>query len=484
MTSRRTFLSTAAAGLTILPSARTVRAYEANERLQLAVFGTMYNASHMLAAPHLYEAPIVAFCDPDERKIEKGFKKWETLAAKLETSGTPENRKAAERYRRMAKGEGVKPFQDIRKLQEEMGDSIDALVVSQYDHFHGVSCGPALRAGKPVLSERPLGLTVSDARTLRELARETGLPTTYRSPGTARGQFRRAMELVEDGVIGDVEEVHIWFDRGGPNRGSLPDGSRPVPEPLNWDAWLAPLPWRQYHPDWMAYAHWRETCSGGLGTFGPHTTIFPFLTLHMRELWDRDEGAEPIRVTAECSHRNFISFPKWERVHWEIPARGNMPAVTVTWHHGPGYPPGDRKLIHGKMKQFGVTSAEEADALMTNAGSIVMGRKRAFVGNNHSATITALPKARFENLETNRPQRIAASSNIYNEWIKAVRGERSSILADFDNGGPLSEMLMVGNIATRYPEETIAYDPVAGRITNKPEANEHLGFAYREGWSI
>lgn len=139
---RRQFLSGAAAGLTILPSARLVRAYEANQRLHLAVFGTMYNATHMLAATHLYNAPIVAICDPDQRHIAKALKSWDDLAARLDTAPRPGDRAWAEKYRRMAQGEGVKVYADVRRMLDEMSDSIDALVVSHYDHLHGVTCGP------------------------------------------------------------------------------------------------------------------------------------------------------------------------------------------------------------------------------------------------------------------------------------------------------------------------------------------------------
>ena len=145
-------------------------------------------------------------------------------------------------------------------------------------HFHGVACGAALRAGKPVCSERPLGLNISDARHLRTLAAEVKLPTTYRSPGTGTGPFRRAMELLEDGAIGAVKEVHVWFQRGGPDRDTLPQGQQRVPEGLDWDLWLGPLAWREYHPDWMSYAHWRETCNELL-MLGNIATLFPGETL-------------------------------------------------------------------------------------------------------------------------------------------------------------------------------------------------------------
>lgn len=481
---RREFLAGAAAGLTILPSARSLYSAEANDRLNLAVFGTMYNSAHMLFAPHIYNTGIVALCDPDERNIAKALIRWKDMAGRLESSKREADRAWAAKYRRIAEGHGVKIYSDIRKMFDQMGESIDALVVSNYDHFHGVACGPALRARMPVLSERPVGLTISDARKLRQLAVETKLPTTYRSPGTGHGQFRRAMELVEDGFLGQVKEVHIWFDRGGPSRAMLPQGTQPIPKELDWDSWLGPLPQREYHPDWMAYSNWRETCNGGLGTFGPHTTIFPFMTLQLRKLWDEPKGKAPIQVSAECEKLNRISFPRWERIRWDVPARGTMPALTVTWHHGPGFAPGARELIHQKLREVGVKTPEAADALMGKAGSLLVGSEGAMVANDHSVQVTPLPKEKFQEIETKHPQRIPGARGIYRDWIDACRGEKSHIIANFHNGGPLSEFLMLGNLATLYPEETLAYDPAIGQITNKPAANEHLGFEYREGWSL
>lgn len=483
-TTRREFLAGAAAAFTILPSARMVRGSEANERLNLAMLGTMYNAQHMQSAPHLYNAPIVALCDPDQRSLAKVFQHWKETAAKLESSQKPQERQWSAKYRKMAEGHGVKVYSDIRRLFEEMGESIDALVVSHYDHLHGVASGPALRAKKPVLSERPLGLTVSEARALRGLAEETKLPTTYRSPGTATGQFRRAMELVDEGAIGEVREVHFWFKRGGPDRGSVPKGGQPIPKELNWDAWLGPLAWREYHPDWQAYSHWRETCNGGLGVFGAHTSIFPFMTLELGRLWDQPTETAGIKVTAKCSGLNRVSFPRWERIQWEIPARGQLPPLQITWHHGPDFAPGTRELIREKLHAFGVKDASEVDGLMKEAGSLLVGSAGALVADDHSVKVTALPKEKFEKIETNRPLRIIESQNIYKDWIDACRGEPSRIIANFENGGRLSELLMIGNIATLFPEETLTYDPISGRITDKAEANDFLARDYREGWTL
>jgi hypothetical protein len=479
---RRGFLAGATGGLLVLASPRAARSFQANDRLRLAVFGNMYNASHFLTAAHTYNADIVALCNPDKRKIPAVMKSWEEQASKLASSGKDEDRRAAEQYRHMAKGEGVEVADDIRRLLGTMADRIDALVVSDYDHFHGVACGAALRAGKPVCSERPLGLTIDDARRLRALAAEKKVPVTYRSPGTGTGAFRRAMELAGDGTLGAVKEVHVWFKRGGPDVEAAPQGAQPVPDGLNWDLWLGPLAWREYHPDWMSYAHWRETSNGGLGSFGPHTSIFPFLALGFPELWNAPGTS--IRVRAECSRLNRLSFPQWERVRWEIPARGERPPVTVTWHHGPEYAPGARDLIHEKLRAFGVAKPEEADALMKNAGSMLVGTEGALVADDHSANVTALPREKFAKLETKRPLRLPESRGIYRDWIDACRGGQSHILASFDNGGRLSEMLMLGNIATQFPGETLAYDPAAGQIAGPDEARQKTEYKYRDSWKI
>src|SRR5690606_19699033 len=141
-------------------------------------------------------------------------------------------------------------------------------------------------------------------------------------------------------------------------------------------------------------------------------------------------------------------------------------------------------MLREKFRGLGVATDTAADELLKAAGSILIGSDGALVGNDHSTHITTLPLTKFEDLETKRPQRISPGTNIYQDWIAACRGGNSHILANFDNGGPLSELLMLGNIATLHPGETLSYDPRQGRILGYPYANEHLGFEYRNGWRI
>jgi len=161
-----------------------------------------------------------------------------------------------------------------------------------------------------------------------------------------------------------------------------------------------------------------------------------------------------------------------------------MAPVTITWHHGPDFAPGAREMLRGKLCDFGVVKPEDADALMGMAGSMLIGSAGALLANDHSVGVTALPHDSFAELNTTRPEGIPASRGIYRDWTDACRGGKPHVLASFDNGGPLSELLMLGNIATLFPGETLSYAPAVGQITSHAEANRKRSYAYREGWVI
>jgi len=469
--SRRRILKSGS-GLLILSSARTAFSYEANERLQLAIFGTKYNCSAMRNAPHVYNTPIIAACDPDRKQLDKLRSHWLKQGQDFENSARNNEKKWSGTYQQLGRGKGISFFSDVREMLSEKKGEIDALVVSQVDHMHGVACGRALNSGLPVCSERPVGLCVEEARSLRRLAAGKKLPVLYRSPGTASGQFRQAMSFVKQGGIGEVREAHLWLKRGGVDRPSYPEGREEVPGNLNWDAWLGPLAEREYHRDWMSYNHWRETSQGGLGTFGMHTGIFPFACLELGKVWDDEKST--IRVSAECATVNEISFPKWERIKWELAG------VTLHWHHAPDLVPDIAEVVFGKLKPYDIDEIE-AKKLMGFSGSLLIGSKGALIADDHSSKVSLLP------LRGSRPAVMPPgerSFGLYRDWLKACRGEDSKIIADFDYGTKLSELIMLGNLATLEPERAIEYAPHAGRIINDLERNQLLRMSHRKGWAF
>ena len=483
---RRRFLQTTAgaAGVSVLSSPRTAFSFQANERIRLAVIGHMYVAAHFFSSIHAYPGvELVALCHPDRRKLDEVHKAWRRQADQWQASNDPNERRAAESYRRLC--DNPPPvFSDFRRMLGDAGGGVDAVVVSMFEHYHGPACGAAMRAGKHVFCERPLGLTIRESRALRDLARRQKVATSIRNPGNAGDAFRRGVEMVREGVIGPVREVHLWFDRAGPDRDGPPAGTQPVPEGLDWDLWLGPVAHRPYHEDWTAYATWRETSNGGIGTFGPHAANLAFAALNVHELWNaRESAAAPatIRVNAECPRINPLSFPKWERTQWQVPARDDRTPVTFTWHHGGGLSPGSKDRLLDTMRQRGA-SPDEAAKLLGYAGAMLVGTEGILVSDDHNVKVTLLPAGKFEGVEQGTPKRLPPSRGHYHDWFTACRGGPAP-WANFEYANALSEFLMLGNVATRVEGE-IEYDPVAARVVNNEAADRLLGYEYRQGWVL
>jgi predicted dehydrogenase len=469
--SRRGFL--AGMGLLALPSSRSAFGYPANDRLNLAIVGVGGYCAAAYFVPALNalgNVAVTAICDVNEARVPAMYKTWEEKA----------QGKDGEIYQRHLK-DRPKFFADFRKMLDEMGKDIDAVVVATPDHSHAVISAAALRAGKHVFAEKPLTANVREARALRELAAAHKTATSMGNQGTQSNQFRRGVELIREGVLGAVEEVHLWFSRGGQNHKEAPQGEMPVPEGLHWDLWLGPVASRPYHPRWIARNHWRETGAGELGNFGPHTGNLAFMALNLRDLWINP--TEPIRVKAEFSEMNRLSFPRWEVIRWRAPARGSMPPVTVSWHHAPvpGLPPGSREKLGQLLRDLGV-SKEREEAIFKGPGAIIVGKKGVLVTNSHNTDIALFPEDRFKDVDLRKPQSLAASRGHYQDWLHACRGGVSP-WSNFGHAATFNEFLMLGPVATQLDTELV-YDPVAGKVTNSAEGDRLLGYEYRPGWRL
>jgi len=486
---RRQFLGRAAAagaGLLILPSARTAFGYRANERLNLAVVGMAgYGAYHGFAeAIHTFKNVGYTFsCDVDLRKVQKVYDFWDRRAAEWSASNKEDERKAAAEHYRPLSEKRPQLFRDFRQMLDKEAANIDAVVVATPDHTHGVIAAAALRAGKPVLAEKPLTISAHEARALHRLAKRSGLPTQMNNHGASQPGFRRGLEIVREGTIGDVEQVHVFFSRGGQNFQTPPQGSQPVPPELDWNLWLAQLAWRDYHPEWINRIGWRGTSIGELGNFGPHAANLAFMALNVRELFDG--GASAIRITAEASEVNHLSYPRWERIRWEVPARGKLPPVTFTWTHGnpPDYAPGSRRMLSQILLDHGAAESE-LEQLLPNAGCLIIGSKGLLATTSHNTTIQLLPAAKFAHIEQRKPLSTPPSVGHYKEWVDACQGSGVAPISNFEYAGPFAEFLAVGSIATRFAGETLEFVPASGTITNHPNAAALLAYDYREGWAL
>lgn len=455
-TSRRGFLRSiglSGSGLLLLPSASSVWSAQANEKLNIALVGVGGRGEWFTTTIPRMGHNLVALCDVDENKNPDAYERLSS----------------------------AKAFKDFRRMLDRMSREIDAVIVATPDHTHAVASAAALHAGKPVFCEKPLTRTLHESRALRELARRKKVATSMGNQGTAAGPFRRALELIRNGTIGEVKEVHIWNDSGGADRKQPPGGGGPAPEYLEWDLWLGPARFRPYHREWMNRHSWREFGTCQLGNWASHTANLAFMALKVQDLWlSPDAGRNPIRVTAQTSGVNRLSFPKWEVVKWAIPARSGLPPVTFTWHNGRA--PGSRDLLEKLISDDLDWGDKKEKKWADFAGAVIVGTKGSIHSTGHNATFRLLPAENFKELQTGRPEQAPASAGHEADWFAAIRGGPAP-WANFDYADALNEFLMLGNVATQF-ESTLEFDPVSMKVGNNSEADALLRCEYREGWTL
>jgi hypothetical protein len=301
--------------------------------------------------------------------------------------------------------------------------------------------------------------------------------------GSASAQFRRGVELIEDGALGEICEAYVWCEGGGSDVKDTPKGTPPVPPYLKWDLWLGPNRDRPFHPQWLNWNAWREFGTGLNGNRGSHSGYLNFYALKIIELWQAEPAAKPrIKVLAEYSGINRLSFPRWEVVHFQIPARGTLPPVTIHWVNGRGAPVWRQKIEERMGRQLDWGDAGEKKWRDYEGGLLVGARGRLYAKGSNSG-IELLPADQFQGTSLT-PQRLTQSPGMPEpEWLRAARGERVTLMSPFSMAGPYTEMMLLGNVATQFAEE-LEYDPLEGKIVNNAAADALLRRPYREGWPL
>lgn len=417
---------------------------EAKEKLNVACIGVGGRGAANLGA--VSGENVVALCDVDAKILGK----------------------AAEKH------EKAKTYADFRKMLEEQKD-IDAVVVSTPDHTHAVAAMMALKLGKHVYCEKPLTHSIHEARALREVAAKSKLATSMGNQGTAEEGLRRAVEVVQGGVIGNVKEVHIWTNRPvWPQGIDRPKDSEKVPEHLSWDLWLGPAPERPFHHgdpkskngtyhqfNWRG---WWDFGTGALGDMACHTANMPFMALKL---------GYPTSVAAESSEVNKETACKWTTITFQFPARGDMPAVKLVWYDGkkkdgPNVPP--EKLAPGLR--------------LTGSGSLLIGDKgMLFSPSDYADNYKLIFDRKLEKIEVPKPT-LPRSAGHHKDWLQACKGKATKPpLASFDYAAMLTETILLGNVATRVGKK-IEWDGPNMKATNCPEADQYIKPEYRKGWTL
>ena len=375
---------------------------------------------------------IVAICDVDEERLAKAAKKFPK----------------------------AKTYIDWRKLLDQK--DIDAVTISTPDHTHAPATMTAMLADKHVYAQKPLTHSVYESRRLREVADEKGLVTQMGIQHHASARLKMAVYAIQHGVIGKVKETHVWTDRPGTfwKQGlQRPDRKDGVPPHVNWDLWLGVAPERPYvesvyHPfNWRG---WWDFGTGALGDMGCHL---------LDPVVDALQLGPPIKVSSEGPEPSEESGPEWCIVHYTFAATSfAIKENTVHWYEG------------GKQPARVLFDAPRDWAGSKNGVLFVGEQGNLFVGFPEMPEL--FPKEKFADYEWPEMQ----DHDHYQEWTNAVAGVGETS-CPFSYSGPLTETVLLGNVAYRSGE-SIIWNSEEAKIGDSEVANQLLRREYRDGWAV
>lgn len=427
--SRRRFLHTAAAagiaGLSAPFAFTAEKKPSANERLAVGVIGVAgqgeYDWTNIVAGG----AEIVAWCDVDKSRTKKALEEFPKAPL----------------------------YSDYRRLLDQKG--IDAVLVATPDHMHAPITLAALRAGLHVFCEKPLTRTVYEARLVAETAAKHKRVTQMGTQIHAGDNYRRVVELIQSGAIGMVEEVHVWVRTGYGNRRDRPKETPKKPEGLDWDLWLGVAPERPYHPAYVPFRWrgWWDFGGGALADMACHHIDLPFWALKLRY---------PTKIRAEGPQPHPESTSIGLMVHYDFPARGELPPVKLTWYDGGKRP---ALFAQGKLPKWG-------------DGSLFVGSKGMLLAGYEKHKL--LPEKQFADFTPPKPS-IPSSIGHYKEWVEACK-HGGPTTCNFDYAGALTEAVLLGNVSYRSGKP-IEWNPKELK-TNEAEADKFLRPVYRKPWTL
>jgi len=411
-----------ASGLLLGGGPRILRAKNPNEKLNVACIGIGGQGGANVGGAR--SENIIALCDVDDKRAGKAYERH------------PKARK----------------FRDFRKMFDAMGKEIDAVTVSTPDHTHFHPSMWALSHGKHLYCEKPMAHNVWEVRQMTEAARKNKVATQLGVQRHTIGNVHRVVELVRSGAIGEIKEVHSWVG-GGRGMPAVPKEFPPVPDSLDWDLWLGPVASRKYSPAYCPYKwrFWWPFGTGETGNWGCHILDIPFWALGL---------TTPTRVDASGPEVDPERTPKSMVTKMEFPAVGDRGAVTLHWSHG------KPKALQAK----GISGKGGNTVFIGTKGTLVCG----------FGSRKLLPEEKFKDFKA--PEKsIPNSPGFHKEWIRAAKGGKAAT-CNFDYTGPLTEAVLLGNVA--YRAGGFDWDTKNLKAGGNDKAQALIREAYRKGWEV
>jgi len=415
-----------------------------SERVNVAGIGAGGQGGGDIRAMAALGAHVVALCDVDQQHAAGTFQKFPK----------------------------ARIYKDFRQLLDKEEKNIDAVTVGTPDHIHAVATMDAMRRGKHVYCEKPLTHTIYEARQVALAAAKHRVVTQMGNQGHATEGARLTNEWIQAGVIGDVRHVHVWSDRAGKlwKQGIGRPTDRPaVPATLDWNLWLGPAAQRPYHPAYAPskWRGWWDFGTGAMGDMGCHIVDHPVWALRLGHP-TAVEAVTTLDGSELDGKPNFETYPIAAVIHYEFPARGDLPPVNMTWHEGGLMPP---------------TPAEmPASQQLPRNGVLYIGSKGKLFHGSHGGMPSLLP-AELSDAARLVNKTLPRSPGHHSEWLLACKGQAQA-MSNFSYSGPLTETVLLGVLAQRAPGRRLEWDGKNLKVKNLPELNAHVHKVYRKGWSL
>jgi len=476
-----------AGGFGRTPSLKLLGYKSPNEKLNIAAIGAGGRGAPDIGG--CATENIVALADPDSRRAEQTFKRYES----------------------------ARKYTDFRRMLDKEGKNIDAVIIATPDHTHASAAMWAIERGKHVYVEKPLTRTVWEARLLTEAAAKYKVATQMGNQGYSNDGARIAAEIIWSGEIGNVTEVHTWTNRPIWPQGieTLPP-EEAAPETLDWDAWLGIARMRPYSPAYVPF-NWRGWFDFGCGALGDMACHI-LGAVNMALLLGAPTSVEVLQQEG----KNPYTFPKKSVTRFDFPARGSMPPVKVFWYDGmsgaafrppevpegepiiggpgafgasptfggppgPGLgpgggpPAGPEAAPSGPGRGPGGPGGGRGGFNPESNGAVFVGDKGYLSTDTYGARTRLLPAERMKDYKL-PPQFLTRSPGHYRDWIRAAKGGERSC-SDFSIAGPFTEWILLGVVALHF-EGKLEWDSAKMKFTNLPEANRHIKPEIRKGWSL
>ena len=444
---KRDFLKTsvALASTTIIPSSLLASISNKKTTLRTAHIGVGgMGASDLESIASHNLVQVVALCDVDEKSLNDAQKKYPN----------------------------AKVFKDYRAMLNEMSKSIDAVIVSTPDHTHAPASIMAMEMDKPVYCQKPLTHFVSEARAMKKVAEEKKLVTQMGIQVHSFYDYKLATVLIQAGIIGKVHKVRAWSPKNWGYDGPEPIGKDDIPKNLDWNLWLGTSPDRPYKDKYYHPSNWRKLVDYGCGTLGDmgvHIFDTPYNALALDV---------PLTIKNKCRKPNGYGFPVNNSVEYTFPGTpytANM--LTWIWSDGPGAPTSNKELKLPKRDKLPLQGAmfvgEKGRLLLPH----FMERPRLIIDNEYKE-IDIKKYDPNDLLGNNENDYERDAPKHYHQFVDACLG-KDKVSAPFSYSSRLTETILLGVIAGRFPNKTLHWNNEKARFQEE-EANQYLSGNYRD----